>query len=353
MNKPAILLQLVILISTTDFRPCNQQQHYYPSRSRLPFPLIGTGHPGIAFSNEVCLSSDGKNQPLVFDSLGVVYPSAPCGLNGKGELFQGHNELFLACIGRGNMLLLGDETIEKTSSVASLRKKMMVDSNESVRASCLRVNQAVIERIPHGDENGECIAYRVGFRLPIATTSVFHTVYVICWVQSDNHPKWVKHVINPSMADGEDKWSLVDTAIRTNFRFSPMVFGTNFIPGKYFTVAHQRKVGLLNSSGGDFIARGHLAPAGDFMLACERHATFRLENAVPQWQSHNNGKWKEVERRARLVRNAFLVETGPVFRDDSPRRLFLNPKERFLPVPDSLYKILYDENGDVVFREIA
>nr|BDT63052.1 MAG: wsv191-like protein [Trachysalambria curvirostris nimavirus] len=355
MISKVILSSLLILLTLAGSSSDCYQHYSSPDDSSLDEP--STDQPPFATHlaadrDEVCLSSDSKKQPLVFDSFGVVYPTATCGSAGSGELFRGRSELYMACTGPRNKIMVGDEVIGTVAAVESLlSNKRGMDT----RASCLTVNKAVIERDPHNDRNGECVAYRVGFRLPAGPSPRFHVVFVVCWVHSDNHPMWVRHVVNPAVAiDNDDEYGLVDRAIRAKFRFSRAVFGLDFNPKIYFTVAHQRKIGLLeNNKGSDFLARGHLAPAGDFMLACERWATFRLENAVPQWQSHNNGEWKSVEDRARRVPGAHIIETGPVYGNDSSSGLFLSPRHKFLPVPKSLYKVVYNMDGLIIFNEVA
>lgn len=41
-----------------------------------------------------------------------------------------------------------------------------------------------------------------------------------------------------------------------------------------------------------FLARGHLAPDGDFIDAASQDATYYYINMAPQWQSFNGGNWK-------------------------------------------------------------
>lgn len=264
---------------------------------------------------ELCLQSDGKKQPLVFDSAKVIYPSSTCGKNGSGELFQSPRKLYTTCNGDKNTV------------------------------KCKRVNKSITLRDPKNDDN-DCTAYKTGFQIPASPKPYFHTVYVVCWDKTDNHPKWVKNIINPNAVAEKEK--LVDTAVRTKFRFSKIIFGGDYNPKPYFSVAHQIKEGLVRERG-DFYSRGHLAPAADFFLAAERWATFSLENAVPQWQSHNNGVWKDIEFSARHTKNAHVAETGPIFFNVTHRR-YLDTEHNMIPVPDALYKVIYDEKGDVIFK---
>lgn len=285
----------------------------------------------------VCLTSDDKKQPIVFDveEKTVVYPSASC--NRGGELFEG-KRLGVLCTGRLNKLLGARANVVSEGNVPYYHLRRGVN-----KLACERVNKAVTLRDASNDERN-CLAYKIGFKMPRGVP--FHTVYTVCWDDSDKHPVWVRNVINPAMREDDDA-GLIDAGIRTRFKFSPVIFGKDYNPRAYFSVKHQTKVGLRAGGHGDFMARGHLAPAGDFFLACERWATFSLENAVPQWQTHNNGAWKDIENRARHTKGAYLAETGPLYVTPSPH---LDPVNNLLPVPDSMYKKVWNKHGALLFN---
>nr|GAV93249.1 hypothetical protein SCV_129 [Chionoecetes opilio bacilliform virus] len=137
----------------------------------------------------------------------------------------------------------------------------------------------------------------------------------------------------------EDDDDLIDTGIRTVFKYSKKIFG-DINPRYYFSKKNQRLNNLL--IGNNFMARGHLAPAADFFLACERWATFSLSNVVPQWQTHNNGRWKAIENLARHLDGAAIAETGPYYK--SPKK-FLDSERSLFPIPHFLYKKVWDEKG--------
>jgi DNA/RNA endonuclease G (NUC1) len=51
----------------------------------------------------------------------------------------------------------------------------------------------------------------------------------------------------------------------------------------------------------DFLARGHLAPAGDFALGAWQVLTYFYINAAPQWQSINDASWLTLEKFIRKM----------------------------------------------------
>lgn len=48
-----------------------------------------------------------------------------------------------------------------------------------------------------------------------------------------------------------------------------------------------------------YLARGHLAPDGDFIFISWQFSSYYYINTVPQWQSINNANWKVVESSVR------------------------------------------------------
>ena len=68
---------------------------------------------------------------------------------------------------------------------------------------------------------------------------------------------------------------------------------------------------------GSGYSRGHLVPAGDFAVNQDgRDATYVLSNAVPQNQSLNAGKWRQLESAIRAIAaqaDATYIFTGPIF----------------------------------------
>ena len=68
------------------------------------------------------------------------------------------------------------------------------------------------------------------------------------------------------------------------------------------------------NSQGQFCARGHLTPNGDFSDPVERERTYVTTNIAPQWQPFNGGNWAVLEKNIRtcatLTSNNLFVFTG-------------------------------------------
>ncbi|KAK7074799.1 hypothetical protein SK128_018969 [Halocaridina rubra] len=103
-----------------------------------------------------------------------------------------------------------------------------------------------------------------------------------------------------------------------------------------------------------YLARGHLTPDSDFVLAPEQDATYYYANVVPQWQAVNNGNWKsleysvrEVAERRRSILNVWTGTHGVLKLPDSRNRfvdLFLGSGVRrtVIPVPAFMWKVIHD-----------
>lgn len=114
-----------------------------------------------------------------------------------------------------------------------------------------------------------------------------------------------------------------------------------------------------------FLARGHLAPAADFIYLSAKRATYSLINVAPQWQQLNNGPWKQLEAGVRakcLVTNDTLdVFTGTLgtlrLRDSRSgvlTELYLNAAAAKMPVPAMFFKIVVNRSSakGVVFLAV-
>lgn len=127
-----------------------------------------------------------------------------------------------------------------------------------------------------------------------------HTAITLLWNTTANNPIWVRYA--PSVGFTSST-VVVDTDIMSSWRASKVFFGNTDSRGTFKHIVNET----------DYV-RGHLALAADFLLACERHATFTLVNAVPQPRKHNNKKWKRVEENIRHLfkrKEHKFVEVAP------------------------------------------
>jgi len=103
----------------------------------------------------------------------------------------------------------------------------------------------------------------------------------------------------------------------------------------------------------NFLSRGHLAPDADFVFKEWQDATYYYANAVPQWQSINNGNWKQLEysvrEKAERDGRTLHIRTGALGvmqlrLDTGPKDLWLSSKQNktLISVPKYLFKTITD-----------
>lgn len=278
-------------------------------------------------SVNICSVSDGKRQPLFFtDGGAMIYPKASCGLlSSRGELFD--NVTWVGCSGARPNKLLG-----KDGEVLAENGKLIRATADAASRyyRCKSVNSAFIKRI--GD------IFEVFFKAEAGNGRQFvHNIYSFRWNRTMNAPVWVRHVPSASFSDP----SVIDTQVRAPWRYSTLVFGNDNDPRRAFKLAYKKYR----------MSRGHLAPAGDFLLAAERWATFQLSNVVVQPETHNNGEWKAIEDHVRKnykKKTMKYVETGPIFDENGETEKL----DGIVPVPKGMYKKVIGRNDDRILYEV-
>lgn len=289
---------------------------------------------------DVCVASDGKQQPLFFNTKGeMVYPERSCSFYGvSGEHFK--DVKWVGCAGRvNNMLTLSKkrETVAKGGVLIRVSPSHVSKRNNLSYYNCRNVNTATVSKKSGGRQRGGdgIEMYEVFFKFD----GLKHVIYTVKWNKDENRPVWVRHY--PSSMAGVTDTSLIDASIRAPWRASKLVFDRD-------AVAVKEAYKTAYASHG--MSRGHLAPAADFLLAAERWATFQLANVVPQPQTHNNGEWKVIESEVRKrfdSNNVEYIETGPVY-DRVPYKV-----NGLIPVPKGMYKKVVGEDGDVLYRAMS
>lgn len=145
----------------------------------------------------------------------------------------------------------------------------------------------------------------------------FVSLIDVCYNKKKASTVYAKHVL---------QGRAIKHAMKSNTR--PSGFKTSELPSnidapKAFTKVNQLKrfeeifgdkekaQEFLNKT---YLARGHLAPDGDFLFVSWQFTSYYYINTVPQWQSINNANWKHIESVVRLeadkLKTDFLIFTG-------------------------------------------
>lgn len=174
----------------------------------------------------------------------------------------------------------------------------------------------------------------------------------VCYNKKTGSTVYAKHFI-PGKA--------IKTAMKSALRpsgFKATEVSKKFNPAKSFTKASQLKR-LKEIFGSDmkarefldqtYLARGHLAPDGDFIFVSWQFATYYYINTVPQWQSINNGNWKHIESELRskadkLKTDLKIFTGGFKVLELEGQRITLTSDG--LEVPAWTWKIVQDSSSD-------
>ncbi|KAF2366417.1 DNA/RNA non-specific endonuclease [Trinorchestia longiramus] len=115
---------------------------------------------------------------------------------------------------------------------------------------------------------------------------------------------------------------------------------------------------VIDVSKSYYFSRGHMAPDADFVTEQEEDATYYYINALPQWQSFNNGNWRHLETSVRDLAASrgsdIEVWSGGwqvLQLDDingNPVDIFLGltQGEAVIPAADVTWKVVYDASTD-------
>lgn len=180
----------------------------------------------------------------------------------------------------------------------------------------------------------------------------FVTLIDVCYNKKSGSSIYTRHIL---------QGRAIKNAMKSSTR--PSGFKTSEVPSnidapKSFTKANQLKrfeeifgsreiaQEYLNKT---YLARGHLAPDGDFIFVSWQFTTYYYINTVPQWQSINNANWKHIESvvrsKADKVKRDLEIFTGgfQVLKLNN-KKITLEPDG--LEVPKWTWKIVKDKFDD-------
>ncbi|XP_063709815.1 uncharacterized protein LOC134838253 [Culicoides brevitarsis] len=194
---------------------------------------------------------------------------------------------------------------------------------------------------------------RVGFDLFIAGAKKFRRLYDVCYDMEASNPIFVRHEFSKTNlkqqpnVDCPDNWKYRGYfgGINANNRYTKRIAFDSL--RVQLNRAKAEKLIDVNSAK-KFLARGHLAPKGDFVFAPKKLITCHLINAAPQWQSINNGNWSNMEDGIKkIVKNNpdYILEiftgTFGIFAYDNVPLYLIPGNPDKIPIPKAFYKIIH------------
>lgn len=145
----------------------------------------------------------------------------------------------------------------------------------------------------------------------------FVTLIDVCYNKKTGSTIYAKHVVRGLAIKNAMKCSTRPSGFKT------AEVPSKIEPAKSYTKANQLKrfeeifgnatkaQEYINKT---YLARGHLAPDGDFIFVSWQFSTYYYINTVPQWQSINNANWKHIEsdvrNKADSLKQDLVIYTG-------------------------------------------
>lgn len=180
----------------------------------------------------------------------------------------------------------------------------------------------------------------------------FVTLIDVCYNKKTGSSIYARHVLPGKTIKNAMKCSTRPSGFKT------AEVPSKIDPAKSFTKANQLKrfeeifgnatkaQDYLNKT---YLARGHLAPDGDFIFVSWQFTTYFYINIVPQWQSINNANWKHIEsvsrNKADSMKQDFVVFTGG-FDVLRLRNKMIKLEPDGLEVPKWTWKIIKNPSSD-------
>ena len=162
-----------------------------------------------------------------------------------------------------------------------------------------------------------------------------HSAIVLAYDEKHEQAKWVAHVINTNIIDG-------NVSRTNNFRKDPLVL-TGSSEEKDFFTKTKLKSGKTIYDGYGY-DRGHLAPSADFRWSKKALSeSYFYSNMSPQLPKFNREGWAELENflRSYIYENnvELHVLTGPILSDDLDK---IDKSINQISIPKFFYKIAID-----------
>lgn len=186
----------------------------------------------------------------------------------------------------------------------------------------------LVSCIPHRPSPSLISSERQSIELPQNTSSENikrHFAYTVSFNPQTHLPNWVAYELTAYETDGP--WT------RKGLRFMP----------DPDCLGEQADREDYRNSG---YSHGHLAPAGDMKWdSVAMLESFYFTNCIPQDEALNNGRWNQLEMKARALARDYgkvYVVCGPVFLNEDTLRI--GPSG--VAVPAACYKALLIRNKE-------
>lgn len=273
--------------------------------------------------------------------------------NTGAVVLQQSDTVLVACPGRGRRVFTRNITTGYVAVEAhciintTFRVERWIGQFSDIR--CNMLPTANVEVIREKCYAGNSLI-RVGYNIQ----SKIYPLYEACFDRNLLTTLYVKYQLTPAIVfhefkQGSEKFydSTLFKKVNINKAYTQQSQQIDAILGPEMHKKYTNKT--------QYIARGHLAARGDFIMRGQQAASYHYVNSAPQWQRGNAGDWAALEsalrRRINTYGSPVVVYTGTMgvmsLPDSTgqPRDLYLEFDENnngILPVPLYFFKLVYD-----------
>ncbi|XP_066246799.1 uncharacterized protein [Euwallacea similis] len=291
-----------------------------------------------------------KHQPVpIFNSSSDYQLAVP--YQGTIRLAAGQN-ISLLCAGNRNYVRQTNANISTVTCIEGDVVKLFRNVYKFEEITCKNIVRGEVRgtKTKCGTHAQGGMVFQIGY--PPSRTD-WLTLISICYILKNGNTLYTRHVIH-----GRE----IKHASKTSYRpfFSTAGEMANITSSVAYKQAYQKSIfnSILGSSvlanryinSKYFLAKGHLSPDADFLLATEQYSTYYYINVAPQWQNINTANWKSIEFTVRNMATYYgylevITGTHGILTyndsDDNPQPIFLG-RNGILPVPKYFWKIAYE-----------
>ncbi|XP_066149550.1 uncharacterized protein [Euwallacea fornicatus] len=305
---------------------------------------------GAACTFNVTNKATERYQPIpLFNSSSDYQLAVP--YQGTIRLAAGQN-ISLLCAGNRNYVRQTNANISTVTCIEGDVVKLFRNVYKFEEIQCKNAVRGEVRntKTKCGTHAQEGVVFRIGY--PPSRTD-WLTLISICYIPENGNTLYTRHVIH-----GKEIKYASKTSYRPFFSTAGEMF--NITSSVAYKQAYQKSTfsSILGSSvlasryinRKYFLAKGHLSPDADFLLATEQYSTYYYINVAPQWQIINTANWKSVEFTMRNMATYYgylevITGTHGILTyndsDNIPQPISLGTNG-ILPVPKYFWKIAYE-----------
>ncbi|KAL1517150.1 hypothetical protein ABEB36_000953 [Hypothenemus hampei] len=210
------------------------------------------------------------------------------------RLQTGQNISFL-CSGIRNYVRQTNANVSTVTCIGDDQVKLFRMVFHIAEISCKNSVRGNVRATQEKCANNQGLVYQIGYQV---TRTEWFTLITVCYIPSNGQTLYTRHILYGKEIKYRSKTKYrpdfsssgqndqITASLSYNQTFQKLVFNRIL---KSSLLARK----FINDKS--FLARGHLSPDADFLLAPTQFSTYFYINTAPQWQRINSANWKSVE----------------------------------------------------------